>query len=87
MKSTPRPNHRHRDQPQPPRPRRKVVVDLSLLLAPGDEPLSDERLCTCGHLEADHRISGECSCCQRCRAFELDPDPDLSVLPRGAERW
>lgn len=88
MKSTSNPNPRHQHQPQQtPRLRRTVVVrgDLTQLLAPGEQPFLDERLCACGHLEADHRISGPCSRCRRCDDFELPPQDDVTA-PREAVR-
>jgi hypothetical protein len=43
--------------------------------------LEDERLCLCGHLEADHRIDGQCGSLYlpaslRCGCREFDPGPD-----------
>lgn len=74
-----RPHRRTQDQHQPqssppPRHPRAAALrgDLTQLLRPGDTPLDDERLCRCGHLEADHRMDGPCSRCKRCQAPSCD---------------
>src|SRR5207248_1584864 len=62
---------------------------LAELLAPGDVPLADEQLCTCGCLEADHRLDGPCSRCRRCRGFlaaDAVEDPTVEApAPTEAE--
>jgi hypothetical protein len=74
-------------QAPPPRLPRSYAVrgDLTQFLAPGDTPLLDERLCACGHLEADHRLDGPCSRCRRCLEFATHPEDDVTaVLDGGA---
>lgn len=62
---------------------------LAQLLAPGETPLEDEQLCTCGHLEADHRVDGPCKRCMRCHEFaalETVEDPTVpGAVPTEAE--
>jgi len=53
---------------------------LARYLLEGDVPLEDERLCLCGHLEADHRaLSDKCSRCVRCTGFAVEPSWDITV--------
>jgi hypothetical protein len=53
---------------------------LARYLADGDELLDDEGLCTCEHLEGDHRIGrGRCS---RCRCPEFAPVAELETTVR-----
>lgn len=54
--------------------------DLARFLAPGDEPLEGDRLCGCGHLEADHRLDGPCAWCRRCPGFQLHPDYEPTAV-------
>jgi len=54
--------------------------DLARYLLEGEIPLVDERLCLCGHLEADHRVlTDRCSRCVRCTGFAVEPSWDITV--------
>lgn len=58
-------------------------------LLDGSEPLDDERLCLCDHLEADHRTDGACSRClldrhrapwRRCPEFRAADEEDRTAI-------
>jgi len=81
-------NPRHEPE-QPCSPPPLTAAHLADLLPYGADPLDDERLCVCDHLEADHRIDGACSRClldphrapwRRCPDFRAVDDEDPTAV-------
>jgi hypothetical protein len=74
----------------PSRPGRPSLTAARLTeLLDGAEPLDDERLCVCEHLEADHRTDGACSRClldrhrapwRRCPEFRAADEEDRTAV-------
>lgn len=70
------PDQDHPSTLRPPHPH------LARYLAPGDRLLEDEQLCTCEHLEGDHRVLDDrCSRCEGCEGFARHPADEELTAP------